>query len=157
MTDIRRAGSADAGLILRFIMELATYEKLLDQVEATTADIERDLFGPNPRAYCDIAEAGGEPVGFAVWYYSYSTFQGRHGIYLQDLYVTEAARGQGHGKALLKHLGAICVAERLGRLDWSVLDWNAPSIAFYEAMGAKVLHQWKQCRVEGAALTALGR
>lgn len=157
MRTIRRAVPGDTATVLRFIRELAEYENLLDQVAATAEGLDRDLFGASPRAFCDFVEVDGEPVGFAVWYYSFSTFQGRHGIYLQDLYVQQSARGGGHGKALLKHLAAICMREGLGRLDWQVLDWNAPSIAFYEAMGARVMQEWKNCRVDGAALEALAR
>ncbi|SFZ82809.1 Ribosomal protein S18 acetylase RimI [Devosia enhydra] len=157
MRRIRRAIAGDAQQVLTFIRGLAEYERLLDQVAATAEGLDRDLFCANPRAFCDFVEVDGVPVGFAVWYYSFSTFQGRHGIYLQDLYVEPSARGGGHGKALLQHLAGICQREGLGRLDWQVLDWNAPSIAFYEAMGARIMHEWKNCRVDGPALEALAR
>lgn len=158
MTDgltIRPAAPADAPLILQFIRDLADYERLLHAVEATLADVERDLFGPSPRVFCDIAERDGEPVGFALWFYNYSTFRGRHGIYLEDLFVRPEARGLGAGKALLKRLAQRCVAEGLGRLEWAVLDWNAPSIAFYDSLGAAAMDDWIVRRLSGEALAAL--
>lgn len=152
---VRPAAPADCAAIYGFIRDLAEYEKLLDQVKATEADIARDLFGPAPRVFCDIAEADGTPVGFALWFYSYSTFAGRHGIYLEDLFVREAARGLGAGKALLANLARRCVGERLARLEWAVLDWNAPSIAFYDALGAAALDDWIVRRLTGEALERL--
>jgi GNAT superfamily N-acetyltransferase len=117
--------------------------------------VARDLFGPAPRVFCDIAEADGEPIGFALWFYSYSTFRGRHGIYLEDLFVRPEARSQGAGKALLKGLAQRCVHEGLGRLEWAVLDWNAPAIGFYDAMGAQALDDWIVRRLTGEALARL--
>ena len=152
---VRVASPADIPLILRFIRDLAEYEKLLHEVEATEADIRRDLFGENPRCSCDIAEAGGRPVGFALWYYSYSTFQGRAGIFLEDLFVEPDARGLGAGKALLARLAQRCVEADLGRLEWSVLDWNAPSIAFYDSLGAAAKAGWTVRRLDGLALERL--
>lgn len=152
---IRPAGPADAALIMSFIRDLAEYERLLHAVEATESDIARDLFGPNPRVFCDIAEAGGEPIGFALWFYSYSTFRGRHGIYLEDLFVRPQARGRGAGKALLRRLARRCVEERLGRLEWAVLDWNAPAIGFYDSLGAEALGDWIVRRLTGEALERL--
>ena len=152
---VRVASPADIPLILRFIRELAEYERLLHEVEATEADIRRDLFGENPRAFCDIAEADGQPVGFALWFYSYSTFRGRAGIYLEDLFVEPGARGAGAGKALLRRLAQRCVEADLGRLEWSVLDWNAPSIAFYDSLGAMKKDGWTVRRLYGDALTQL--
>jgi len=152
---IRPATPADAGLIYRFIRDLAEYERLLQEVEATEADIARDLFGRAPRAFCDIAEQGDEPVGFALWFYNYSTFRGRHGIWLEDLFVRPEARGQGAGKALLRRLAERCVEEGLGRLEWAVLDWNAPSIAFYDNLGAAALDDWTTRRLSGEALQRL--
>jgi GNAT superfamily N-acetyltransferase len=152
---IREAKPADAGLIHGFIRDLAEYEKLLHEVEATDADVARDLFGPAPRVFCDIAEADGRPVGFALWFYSYSTFRGRHGIWLEDLFVRPEARGIGAGKALLRRLAGRCVDEKLGRLEWAVLDWNAPSIAFYDSLGASALDDWTTRRVTGEALERL--
>jgi GNAT superfamily N-acetyltransferase len=138
-----------------FIRELAEYERLLHAVEASEADIARDLFGATPRAFCDIAELGGEPVGFALWFYNYSTFKGRAGIYLEDLFVRPTARGHGAGKALLRRLAQRCVDEGLGRLEWAVLDWNAPAIGFYDALGAEALKDWIVRRVTGEALARL--
>ena len=123
---IRPAVAADAGTIIAFIKALAVYEKLGHEAKASEADILRDLFGEHPKAFCDIAEWDGAPAGFALWFYTYSTFQGRHGIWLEDLYVDPAMRGKGIGKALLAHLAQRCVTENLGRLEWWVLDWNAP-------------------------------
>jgi diamine N-acetyltransferase len=155
MLTIRPAAPADAGLVLAFIRELADYEKLLHEVTASEADIARGLFGDNPRAFCDIAQWNGEPVGFALWFYNYSTFQGRHGLYLEDLFVRPQARGRGIGKALLAHLARRCRDEGLGRLQWWVLDWNEPSIAFYRSLGAVPMDEWTVFRVEGEALARL--
>lgn len=152
---IRVATIGDAPLILSFIKELAEYERLLHEVEATEADIRRDLFGENPRAFCDIAEADGTPVGFALWFYNYSTFRGRAGIYLEDLFVRPEARGLGAGKALLRRLAQRCVEADLGRLEWAVLNWNAPSIAFYDSLGAGAMTDWTVRRLDGEALTRL--
>lgn len=152
---IRVATVADAPLILSFIKELAEYERLLHEVEATEADIRRDLFGENPRAFCDIAEADGTPVGFALWFYNYSTFRGRAGIYLEDLFVRPEARGLGAGKALLARLAQRCVEADLGRLEWAVLNWNAPSIAFYDSLGAGAMTEWTVRRLDGEALRKL--
>jgi len=152
---IRPAAPADSGLVMSFVRELAEYERLSHVVEATEVDIARDLFGPAPRIFCDIAEVAGEPVGFALWFYNYSTFKGRHGIYLEDLYVRPAARGQGAGKALLQRLARRCVDEQLGRLEWAVLDWNAPSIGFYDALGAEAMKEWIVRRLSGEALARL--
>jgi len=152
---VRRSDPRDVGLILQFIRDLAEYEKLLDQVEATEDDIRRDLFGENPRCFCDIAEAEGQPVGFALWFYNYSTFRGRAGIFLEDLFVKPEARGLGAGKALLKRLAERCMEYDLGRLEWSVLDWNAPSIAFYDSLGAAEMSDWTVRRLDGEALKRL--
>ena len=152
---IRVAQAEDVALIYRFIIELAEYEKLAHEVAATAADIELALFGPDPRAFCDIAEIEGEPIGFALWFYNFSTFQGRAGIYLEDLYVRPQARGRGAGKALLANLAKRCLEEKLGRLDWAVLDWNAPSIAFYDSLGAEAKADWITRRLSGEALSQL--
>jgi GNAT superfamily N-acetyltransferase len=154
---VRAATPADAALIFGFVRALADYERLLDQVEATEADIARDLFGPAPRAFCDIAESEGAPVGFALWFYNYSTFRGRHGLYLEDLFVVPEARGKGAGKALLRRLAQRCLDEGLARLEWAVLDWNAPSIAFYDSLGADALDDWIVRRLTGEALERLAR
>ncbi|MCC8949760.1 GNAT family N-acetyltransferase [Bradyrhizobium sp. Arg62] len=152
---IRRARPDEAGLVFSLVRELAEYEKLLHEVHASEADIADALFGANPRLYCDIAEWNGEPVGFAVWFVNFSTFAGRHGIYLEDLFVRPALRGKGIGKALLVHLAKQCLANGWSRLQWAVLDWNAPSIAFYKSLGAEMMDEWTICRVSGEALSAL--
>jgi GNAT superfamily N-acetyltransferase len=153
--DVRVASPADTPLVLEFIKDLAEYERLAHEVEATEADIRRDLFGENPRCFCDIAEDGGRPVGFALWFYNYSTFRGRAGIYLEDLFVKPEARGGGAGKALLRRLAQRCVEADLGRLEWAVLNWNAPSIAFYDSLGASAKDDWTVRRLDGEALTRL--
>jgi GNAT superfamily N-acetyltransferase len=153
--DIRPATPADVGLIHRFVRDLAEYERLLHAVEASEADLARDLFGPEPRVFCDIAEAAGAPIGFSLWFYNYSTFRGRHGIYLEDLFVRPEARGLGAGKALLRRLARRCVDEGLGRLEWAVLDWNTPAIGFYESLGAEAMSEWTVRRVTGEALARL--
>jgi GNAT superfamily N-acetyltransferase len=157
LVTIRPAALADAALILSFVRDLAEYEKLLHAVEATQAHIEAALFGEHPKAFCDIAEIDGEPVGFALWFYNFSTFVGRHGIYLEDLFVRPAARGSGAGKALLANLARRCVTENLGRLEWAVLDWNAPSIAFYDSLGAAAMDEWIVRRMTGEALERLAQ
>ncbi|MBL8554164.1 MAG: GNAT family N-acetyltransferase [Phenylobacterium sp.] len=152
---VRVATAFDTPLILEFIRDLAEYERLLHEVEATEADIRRDLFGENPRCFCEIAEANGQAVGFALWFYNYSTFRGRAGIYLEDLFVRPEARGLGAGKALLRRLAQRCVDADLGRLEWSVLNWNAPSIAFYDSLGAGAMTDWTVRRLDGEALGRL--
>src|SRR6266550_1066429 len=155
--NIRRARPNEAGLVLSLVRELAEYEKLLHEVEATEAMIEEALFGSNPRLFCDIAEWIGEPAGFAVWFINFSTFSGRPGIYLEDLFVRPALRGNGIGKALLAHLASECVANGWSRLQWSVLDWNMPSIEFYKSLGAVLMDEWTVCRIGGPALQALAQ
>ena len=152
---IRVATPADTPLILQFIRELADYERLLHEVEATEADVRRDLFGENPRCFCDVAEHNGRPVGFALWFYNYSTFRGRAGIYLEDLFVRPEARGEGAGKALLAKLARRCVDAELGRLEWAVLNWNTPSIEFYDSLGASAKTEWTVRRLDGEALERL--
>ena len=153
---IRSAVPADAAQIVRFIAALAEYEKLSHEAKATEADITRDLFGAEPRVFCEIAEHDGRPVGFALWFYTYSTFQGRHGIWLEDLFVDPEARGLGIGKALLVDLARRCVREGLGRFEWWVLDWNKPAIDFYESQGGVLQDEWTKVRVDGEALARLG-
>jgi GNAT superfamily N-acetyltransferase len=152
---IRRARPDEAGLVLSLIRELAEYERLLHEVEATEQMIAEALFAANPRLYCDVAEWDGEVAGFAVWFINFSTFSGRSGIYLEDLFVRPALRGRGIGKALLSHLARQCVANGWSRLQWSVLDWNTPSIEFYKSLGAVMLDEWTVCKVGGKALAAL--
>jgi diamine N-acetyltransferase len=156
MLNIRPARPGDEALISDLIRELAEYEKLSHEADVTSADVARALFSPAPKAFCDIAEWDGEPVGFALWFYNYSTFRGRHGIYLEDLFVRPAARGKGAGKALIAGLARRCVAQGLARLEWAVLDWNVSAIGFYEGLGAKVMDDWRICRLTGEALDAVG-
>jgi GNAT superfamily N-acetyltransferase len=155
--NIRRARPDEAGLVLSLVRELAEYEKLLHEVSATEADIAAALFGSDPRLFCEIAEWEGQPVGFAVWFFNFSTFSGRAGIYLEDLFVRPAYRGKGIGKALLAYLAKACVANGWARLQWAVLDWNTPSIQFYKSLGAVMVDEWTGCRLDGPALTALAQ
>ena len=152
---IRPAHPGDAALVLQFVRELADYEKLTHECVTTEAMIEEALFGPNTRLFCDIAEWNGEPVGNAIWFLNFSTFTGRHGIYLEDLFVRPAFRRNGIGKGLMVHLAKRCVAERWTRFEWSVLDWNTPSIDFYKSIGAQLKDEWTICRVSGDALQRL--
>jgi GNAT superfamily N-acetyltransferase len=153
----RAATPGDTGLVLAFIGELAAYERLAHAAVATAADIEAALFCDHPKAFCDLAEIEGEAVGFALWFYNFSTFVGRHGIYLEDLYVRPQARGVGIGRALLRRLAQRCVEEGLGRLEWAVLDWNTPAIAFYDSLGSVSMDDWRTRRLDGAALRALAQ
>jgi GNAT superfamily N-acetyltransferase len=153
----RAATPRDIDLVLAFIGELAAYERLAHEAVATAADIEAALFCDHPKAFCDLAELDGEAVGFVLWFYNFSTFVGRHGIYLEDLYVRPHVRGSGIGRALLKRLAQRCVDEGLGRLEWAVLDWNAPAIAFYDGLGAISMDDWRTRRLDGAALRALAQ
>ena len=152
---VRPARPDESGLILSFIAALADYEELSHEMVATEAGISEELFGPSPRAFCDIAELDGRPVGFALWFYNFSTFVGRCGIYLEDLFVVPDARGSGAGKALLQGLARRCIDQNLGRLDWSVLDWNAPAIGFYDSLGADAMDGWTVRRLHGQALVGL--
>lgn len=153
---VRDAVRGDEPIILEFIEALADYEKLRHEAVATVADLSRQLFGTSPRVFCQIAELDGSPMGFALWYYTFSTFQGRHGIWLEDLFVDPACRGQGVGTALLRNLASRCLREGLGRFEWAVLDWNEPSIEFYRRQGAVFMDDWRRCRVAGEALRELG-
>ena len=152
---IRPARPGEAALVLQFVRELAEYEKLTHECVATEAMIDAALFGDQPRIFCDIAEWAGDPVGFAVWYLSFSTFNGRSGIYLEDLFVRPVFRGKGIGKALMVHLAQRCVAQGWTQFEWSVLDWNTPSIEFYKSLGAVMLDEWTGARISGGALNAL--
>jgi GNAT superfamily N-acetyltransferase len=153
--NIRTAVPGDAPAILAFIRELAEYERLLHEVKITLTDVNALIFGPAPKVFCEIAETAAGPVGFALWFYSVSTFEGRLGIFLEDLYVRPKARGGGIGKALLAHLARRCKAEGLARLEWAVLDWNAPAIAFYDSLGAAAKTDWITRRLSGEALARL--
>jgi GNAT superfamily N-acetyltransferase len=154
---ILRARPDQAKLIFSLLCELAEYEKLTHEVEATEADIAAALFGDNPRLFCEIAQWDGEPTGFAVWYFNFSTFAGRPGIFLEDLFVRPAHRGKGIGKALLAHLAKLCVENGWSRMQWSVLDWNTPSINFYKSIGAEMMDEWKLCKINGTALAQLAK
>ena len=153
---IRGARPGDTALIHSLIRELAEYERLLHGVVATDALVAEALFGPNPRVFCDIAEWDGAPAGFALWFYTYSTFLARHGIYLEDLYVRPEFRGRGLGKGLMLNLAKRAVAEGCARMQWSVLDWNKPSIDFYQSLGARPIGDWTVYRLDGEALRKAG-
>lgn len=154
---VRPARRLDTPLIYGFIRQLAEYEKLLDAVRATEADIAQALWGPTPRAFCDIAEADGAAVGFTLWFYTFSTFGGRAGIYVEDLFVIPEARGRGAGRALLARLAQRCLDEQLGRLEWAVLDWNEAAIGVYDRLGAEAVDDWTLRRLSGEALETLAR
>ena len=155
MTDhIRKATPADVATVLQLIRDLAAYEREPDAVHATVESLHGTLFGPTPTAEAIIAEAGGEVVGMALYFTNFSTWSGRNGLYLEDLYVRPEARGTGLGKALLRHLAQIAVARGCARVEWSVLDWNEPAIAFYGSLGAKPMSEWTVYRLDGDALAA---
>jgi len=152
---IRSATPADVLPLLELIRGLADYEKMSDQVTATPAGLADALFGPRPVAEAILAEVGGEPVGFAIFFTNFSTFLARPGLYLEDLFVKPGHRGAGCGRALLRYLARLAVERGCGRFEWTVLDWNEPAIGFYRAQGADVLPEWRICRVTGAALERL--
>ena len=157
VTSVRPAAPGDAALIVAFIRGLADYERMLDLVEAT-ADSIRDALFPadgHPIAHCVIGELDGSPAGFALYFYNFSTFVGRPGLYLEDLFVTPSGRGHGLGKALLLHLARLAHERGCGRMEWSVLDWNEPAIAFYESLGARRLREWQICRLTATDLARL--
>lgn len=159
---IRTATAADVPAIHRLICELAAYEKARHEVEATPEQLREALFGPNPTVFAHVAETAsaqdgtGEVVGFALWFLNFSTWRGRNGIYLEDLYVRPDHRGSGLGRALLAELARICVERGYGRLEWSVLGWNEPARGFYRALGAVSMDEWTVFRLTGDALTRLG-
>jgi GNAT superfamily N-acetyltransferase len=153
---ITDATESDVDLILGFIRELAVYEREPEAVVATTEDLRAALFADNPRVHAVICREQQQAIGFALYFYNFSTWLGRHGLYLEDLYVTPARRGCGAGKALLQHLARIAVAQNCGRFEWSVLDWNEPAIRFYESLGAKPQSEWTTYRMTGDPLLALG-
>tara|TARA_R110001599_G_scaffold54690_1_gene151871 strand:- start:32 stop:514 length:483 start_codon:yes stop_codon:yes gene_type:complete len=150
--EIRQATIEDSALIHKFVIELATYEKAEHEVLATVADIENALFGDNTTTKAVICYFNNEPIGFAVYFFNFSTWLGKHGLYLEDLYVTQKYRGVGAGKALLKYLANIAISKECGRFEWNVLDWNEPAIQFYESIGAKPQNEWIGYRLTGKAL-----
>ncbi len=154
---IRSAAQADCAQILSFVRALAEYEHLTHKMAASEEDLAGALFGPHPRVFADLVEIDGVPVGFSLWFYNFSTFAGQAGIYLEDLFVVPQARGRGAGRALLARLARRCVDEGLARLDWSVLDWNAPALGFYAQMDAEPLDDWRLRRLSGEALQVLAR
>ncbi|MEH6586722.1 MAG: GNAT family N-acetyltransferase [Halioglobus sp.] len=149
---IRKGTPADTTVILNFIRELAIYEKALDEVTTDEAMLNQALFGDKARAYPLICELDGQPVGFAIYFYNFSTWLGKYGIFLEDLYLSPEFRGHGAGKALLQYLAKLALAEGCGRFEWNVLDWNEPSIKFYEACGAVPMSEWVGYRLQGNAL-----
>jgi GNAT superfamily N-acetyltransferase len=154
---IRPATIADTEEILALIYELAVYEKAPDEAKATREQIIESFFGESPKVFCEIVEVDGAIAGLAIWFLNYSTWQGKHGIYLEDLFVRPQYRGKGYGKALLKHLAAICEERGYGRFQWWVLDWNTPAIEFYKSLGAKAMDSWTVYRVSEDALTELAK
>ncbi len=152
---IRQAKATDCALILRFILELAEYEKLAHEVVTTETQLQQTLFGETPFAHVIIAELAGKPVGFALYFFNYSTFLGKPGLYLEDLYVVPEARGKKIGKALLIELARIAVAKECGRFEWWVLDWNTSAVDFYRSIGAVGMDEWTVQRVDGDALIKL--
>ena len=154
---IRPAAPGDSALIFALVRELADYEKLAHEVAATEQAIAAVLFAAEPRVFCDIAEWNGKPAGFTTWFLNFSSFRGRHGIFLEDIFVRPQFRKHGIGRALLKRLAARCVEGGYARFEWAVLDWNAPAIAFYRSLGADVMDDWRVCRLSGQALATLAR
>jgi GNAT superfamily N-acetyltransferase len=154
---IRPAVPTDAPALLRLVRELADYERAPAEAVATEDQLRDALFAEDARVFCDVAEEDGEVVGMALWFLSFSTWLGRHGIYLEDLYVTPSRRGHGHGKALLATLARRCVERGYGRLEWSVLDWNEAAIGFYRGLGAVGTDEWTVHRITSPALDALAR
>jgi GNAT superfamily N-acetyltransferase len=152
---IRDAVAGDEALVLRLIRDLATYEREPDAVQATEESIRDSLFVPNPQVFAFIAELGGAPVGLALWFLTFSTWTGRPSLYLEDLFVSEAARGQGVARALFRRLAREAKARNCARIDWAVLDWNVDAMAFYERLGGRRQTGWQPWRLHGAALNAL--
>ncbi|WBY03128.1 GNAT family N-acetyltransferase [Ramlibacter tataouinensis] len=155
--DVRPASVGDVSLILRFIKELAAYERAEQQVVATEASLRASLFGEGARAHALICRVAGADAGFAVYFFNYSTWQGRQGLYLEDLYVSPAYRNAGAGKKMLQHLARMAVTKGCGRFEWSVLDWNEPAVAFYESIGAVAMTEWVRYRLEGEGLAQLAK
>ena len=154
---IQSARPQDVSHIFALIRSLAEYEKLTHLVSGNEAQLHEELFGARPVIECVLAWEGGQAAGFALFFHNFSTFLARRGLYLEDLFVVPQARGRGIGKALMLHLARLAVARGCGRFEWSVLDWNQPSIEFYQSLGAELLPDWRICRVTGEALARLGR
>ncbi len=155
MLSIRKAQPTDIPLILDYIRELAEYERAPECAVATAEDLERWAFGDHPLVFVELAEWNGQPAGFALWFFNFSTWEGKPGLYLEDLFVRPEFRGKSIGKSLLQHLAAVAVERGCARFIWQVLDWNTPSIEFYKAQGARIMHEWLTCRVDGEALRAM--
>jgi GNAT superfamily N-acetyltransferase len=153
---IRPARRDEAAIILQLINDLAEYEKAPDEVKATEKEITETIFADNPKVFCDFVEVDGDIAGMAIWFLNYSTWQGKHGIYLEDLFVKPEYRGRGYGKALLQHLASICNERGYGRFQWWVLDWNSPAIEFYRSLGAEAMSEWTVYRVSNEPLRRLG-
>ena len=153
---IRPARRQEVGIVLQLIHDLAVYEKAPNEVEATEKELLETIFTSDPKVFCDLVEVDGEIAGMAIWFLNYSTWQGKHGIYLEDLFIKPEYRGRGYGKALLKHLAKICDEKGYGRFQWWVLDWNSPAIEFYRSLGAVAMDEWTVYRVSGQALKELG-
>ena len=154
---IRRVTQNDSTIILQFIKELAAYEKAPNAVKANIEDIEESIFGDNSTVRALICSTAGKPIGFAVYFFNYSTWLGKNGLYLEDLYITPQSRGKGAGETLLRHLAKIAVTKGCGRFEWSVLDWNIPAIEFYKSLGAQPQNEWIPYRLDGEALTSFAK
>jgi GNAT superfamily N-acetyltransferase len=152
---IRPAQPEEVGIVLQLIHDLAHYEKAPNEVEATEKELLSTIFSPDPKVFCDVVEVDGEIAGMAIWFLNYSTWQGKHGIYLEDLFIKPEFRGRGFGKALLQHLAKICDEHGYGRFQWWVLDWNSPAIEFYKSLGAVAMDEWTVYRVSGDPLKKL--
>ena len=157
MPTTRPATPADVDTVVGFVRSLAAYENLSDRMVATPEDYAAAFFGDNPRVFCELALMGERPIGMAIWFYNFSTFLGKHGIYLEDLFVDPTWRGSGAGKALLASLAKRCVDEGLGRFEWSVLDWNKTAIGFYESQGARLNTDWLPVRMSAEAIHKLAQ
>ncbi|WP_408021429.1 GNAT family N-acetyltransferase [Sinomonas humi] len=156
VTTLRRATPDDVPAILGLIRDLAVYEREPDAVKNTVAVLTEQLFGESPAIFAHVVDEGGEVLGFALWFLNYSTWEGTHGIYLEDLYVRPEARGRGYGKALLRELARTAVERGYARVEWSVLKWNEPSIGFYRSIGARPMDEWDTFRLTGSSLAAFG-
>jgi GNAT superfamily N-acetyltransferase len=153
---IRPAQQDEVGIVLQLIHDLALYEKAPNEVEATEKELLETIFVDNARVFCDVVDVDGEIAGMAIWFLNYSTWQGKHGIYLEDLFIKPEFRGKGYGKALLQHLARVCDERGYGRFQWWVLDWNSPAIEFYKSLGAVAMDEWTVYRVSGDPLKKLG-